>query len=171
MSEKPIPEAFYPCISCYEEYSHIASDLYWSEPLQSWCCDNCWSDQEEHWTPDENTEGKTFSCCEYGISLEEELKNRESQKDFSFSKNMETCPLDESILIMLINGNMHAAIKRKSKYTFAPSVLKRKNLPLDWSKDYFIFEIEGIINTEYASGHTIEYKEVIAFSYIPKIKI
>jgi hypothetical protein len=71
MTEKPIPQALYGCHFCGDEYSHPADALFWSEKYKSWVCDSCWDDQDGHWDHDNGV------CCKYGISLEEELKNRE----------------------------------------------------------------------------------------------
>jgi hypothetical protein len=70
MTEKPIPQALYGCHFCGDEYSHPADELFWSEKYKSWVCDSCWDDQDGHWDHDNGV------CCKYGISLEEELKNR-----------------------------------------------------------------------------------------------
>jgi hypothetical protein len=66
--EKPLPEPLYGCYGCSEDYSWPATDLFWSEPLNDWCCDHCWSDIDAHWREEE--------CLAQGISLAEELKQR-----------------------------------------------------------------------------------------------
>jgi len=68
MKEKPVPHPLYPCHFCSEEYSYFADELFWSEKYKAWVCTNCWDAQDKHWDHD--------VCCEYGISLEEELGNR-----------------------------------------------------------------------------------------------
>ena len=66
MIEKPLPEPLYCCArpECCEEYTWPASDLWWSDTLQGWYCDYCWSEE-----PLAETETP-------GISLHDELKNR-----------------------------------------------------------------------------------------------
>lgn len=66
MKEKPIPEPLYGCVICYEYYSWPAEDLFWSDALNEWCCDNCWDDVDAHWTSDNGQ-------IDRGISLAEEL--------------------------------------------------------------------------------------------------
>ena len=65
---KPVPDPLYPC--CHDECmsSWPAEDLWWSEPLQDWCCDQCWDDVDAHWTDDGRVD------C--GISLAQELRER-----------------------------------------------------------------------------------------------
>lgn len=71
MTAKSIPKPLYPCCSCYEDYSWPAENLFWSEPLQNWCCDMCWDEYDEHWTPIKRT-------IPLGISLAEELRHRDA---------------------------------------------------------------------------------------------
>ena len=68
-SKKPLPEPFYSCAYCADEYSWPAEDLFWSEKTNSWICDNCWDEPDEHWLTDTDQ-------VERGITLDEELKNR-----------------------------------------------------------------------------------------------
>jgi hypothetical protein len=72
---KPIPDPLYPCCICYEEYSRPADQLFWSEPLQDWCCDDCWEGVDEHWA-DEGQHFTDDTVIDYGVSLAEELKTR-----------------------------------------------------------------------------------------------
>jgi hypothetical protein len=74
MKDKPIPQALYGCYFCSEEYSRPAEELFWSKPFKAWVCDTCWRDHDEHWTSDGNDGNGSF--CEYGISLEEELRSK-----------------------------------------------------------------------------------------------
>ncbi len=70
MAERPIPRALYGCHFCGDEYSHPADELFWSESFQSWVCDSCWDDRDEHWEIGNGASRK------HRISLEEELRNR-----------------------------------------------------------------------------------------------
>ena len=72
MSNKPIPEACYPCAGCGDIQSFPADHLYWSETMQTWYCDECWLDPGEHWNRD--------AVIDFGISLADELKQRETEK-------------------------------------------------------------------------------------------
>jgi hypothetical protein len=66
MTEKPLPEPYYPCADCYEDYSWRASELYWSEQLEDWYCENCWQEHNQHWDNGE--------LIDYGPTLKAELK-------------------------------------------------------------------------------------------------
>ena len=68
-NEKPLPEPLYSCAYCADEYSWPAEDLFWSEALNTWICDNCWLEVDKHWITDSEQ-------VEHGITLAEELKNR-----------------------------------------------------------------------------------------------
>ena len=65
MSERPLPAPHYCCANndCCAEVTWPAEDLWWSDKLSDWYCDDCW-------------------CCnenleeDKGISLAEELKQR-----------------------------------------------------------------------------------------------
>lgn len=67
--DKPLPNPAYPCSVGYEEYSWPADELYWSDRLQNWYCDNCWDEMPEHWIGD-------GEVVKPGISLADELKRR-----------------------------------------------------------------------------------------------
>lgn len=68
MSEKKLPEPLYGCAICYCDYSWTASDLFWSDAIEGWCCDHCWDDIDEHWSGDD--------VVDRGTSLADELKRR-----------------------------------------------------------------------------------------------
>lgn len=67
--KKPIPEPLYGCEICYEDHSWPAEDLFWSDALEGWCCENCWDDVDEHWKSDSE-------LIDHGICLSDELKQR-----------------------------------------------------------------------------------------------
>ena len=66
---KEVPEPLYPCgfNECLSTWP--AEDLFWSEPLQGWVCDQCWDDVDQHWTEDSGR-------FDRGISLAQEIKNQ-----------------------------------------------------------------------------------------------
>jgi len=128
MAEKPIPRASYPCHVCYEDCSYPDDELFWSEELNDWVCDNCWRECDEHWTTDEN--GDDF-CCSYGISLQEELNDRSKNISIVFSKNVNEIPVDTPILALLADGSIHTSIKRQSTITYDKSVLESRGLSAD----------------------------------------
>ncbi len=68
-SKKPLPDPVYGCAICACEYSWPADDLFWSKRTNSWICDNCWEEVDEHWLTDTDV-------VDRGITLAEELKNR-----------------------------------------------------------------------------------------------
>ena len=68
MTEKHLPDPSYPCADCYEDYSWPASELYWSQPLQAWYCENCWQCHDKHFIDGE--------LIDYGTTLKDELKRR-----------------------------------------------------------------------------------------------
>ena len=74
--QKPIPEPLYPCRfnDCLSTWP--AEDLFWSEPLQDWVCDQCWDDVDAHWMDD----GRVDS----GISLAQELRERGRGRDVAY---------------------------------------------------------------------------------------
>jgi hypothetical protein len=70
MNTKPLPEPLYGCYRCACEYSWPADDLFWSEKTDSWVCDNCWDEVDEHWS------SRDTVLAERGITLAAELKQR-----------------------------------------------------------------------------------------------
>ena len=72
MTEKPIPDALYPCTICHDDYSWPAADLYWSEHLRDWCCHMCWSQAHEEFSGERDPD--------YGICLADEIKARNGVK-------------------------------------------------------------------------------------------
>ena len=67
--DKPLPEPAYPCALCCEDFSYPADELFWSDAMQGWCCDNCWDEVLEHQMAGDRIEKR-------GISLADELKRR-----------------------------------------------------------------------------------------------
>ena len=65
-SRRKIPDPLYPCCICYEDHSWPAKDLFWSEPMKDWVCDQCWDDVDAHWTDN--------GRIDYGITLAEEIR-------------------------------------------------------------------------------------------------
>jgi len=151
MTEKPIPQVLYGCHFCGDEYSHPADELFWSEKYKAWVCDSCWDDQDKHWDHDNG------SCCKYGISLEEELGNR---KYIGISKNVNEIPIDIPILILLVDGSIHTAIKRQSTVAYS-----------DRTESSFYFDIVGTMDIELQEPCFISCEEVVGFANIPKIKV
>lgn len=68
MSDKSLPEPLYSCVICKDDYSWPASDLFWSEKLNGWCCGECWSDVDLHYDDEK--------LIDAGICLADELKQR-----------------------------------------------------------------------------------------------
>ena len=62
---KPLPVPNYCCDNgdCCAEVTWPAEDLWWSDKLEGWFCDNCWCEDGE-------------IEADKGISLAEELKQR-----------------------------------------------------------------------------------------------
>jgi hypothetical protein len=167
MSSKPIPRASYPCHFCSDEYSHPADELSWSDAFQAWICDNCWREYDEHWITDEDGDNESF--CDYGISLEEELNNRAKNISIVFSKNIDEIPVDIPVLILLIDESIHTSIKRQSTFTYDKLALEKRGHSVDWSEDYFYFDIVGTVDTKTQEPCYINYEKVVGFTDIPKI--
>jgi hypothetical protein len=90
--------------------------------------------------------------CQYGISLEEELKNRQRIR---FSKSIEDAPVGTPILVLLADGSIHISIKRQSIRTYS-----------NQSELYFYFDI---MDTETQEPCYVSHEEVAGFAPIPEI--
>ncbi len=69
MKAKPIPNALYECAICYGERSWPATELFWSDIIEKWCCRYCWDGVDEHWLIEDEP-------IEHGVSLADELRYR-----------------------------------------------------------------------------------------------
>lgn len=105
MTVKTIPDPLYPCCSCYDDYSWSAKDLFWSEPLQAWCCENCWGNFDSHWIDDKTS-------VPLGISLANEIQqassctnNETSIEELSTELNIALTMLAEWAVCVHMNGS------------------------------------------------------------------